>query len=540
MHDLLFRGARIVDGTGSPRLPGDVAVDAGRIAAVGDLAGTRARRVVDVDGLILAPGFIDLHTHSDFTLPVYPRAPAMVRQGVTTQLVGNCGFSPFPVNEDRLDLLRAFAAFVDGGLSWDWADAAGYARHLESLPLACNVALQVGHGTVRAAVMGFDNRPPASSELARMERLVAEAFEQGVLGLSTGLIYVPGSYAETDELIALARVAARHGGFYSSHIRGEGDTLLDAVEEALTIGRAAGVSVQLSHHKAMGRQNWGRVEASLALIDRALADGVDVLADQYPYPAGSTTLAAILPRWALEGGVEAMRRRLTDGAVRARIRNDLAGAPRGERPSGRTETSADREFDPETIMISAVPEGANKRHEGKMLTDIAASRGIPAVDAALDLLAQEGGGVQMIVFGMSEDDVRRVMRHPVVAIASDGWTLDPAAGGKPHPRSYGTYARVLGHYVREEGVLTLEEAVRKMTSLPARRLRRSDLGSVRPGCVADLVLFDPDQVADVATFEDPHRFCAGVTHVVVNGQLVIELGQDTGARAGRVLRRTDH
>ncbi len=537
MFDLLFRNARVVDGTGNPCFWGDVGVEGDRIARVGDLAGASGRRVVDAGGLALAPGFIDLHTHSDFTLPVFPRAQAMVRQGVTTQLVGNCGFSPFPVARDRLDLLRTYSAFVDAGLTWNWSDAAGYTEHLESLPLACNVALQVGHGAVRIAAMGFDDRAPTSAELARMEQLVAEACEQGVYGFSSGLIYVPGSYAQTDELIALARVAARFGVFYSSHIRGEGDTLLAAVEEALTVGRAAGVPVQLSHHKALGKRNWGRVEISLGMIDRARSEGQDVLADQYPYTAGSTTLAAVLPKWAMEGGVEAMRRRLADPGTRARIHDELTSAQPAP-PAGAPRANVAREFDPETIMISAIPEGPNKRYEGMMLTEIAAARGVEVADAALGLLQQEGGRVQMIAFAMSEDDVRRVMRHPAVAIASDGWTLDPSAGGRPHPRSYGTYARVLGRYVREERVLSLEEAVRKMTSLPAQRLRRFDLGLIRPACAADLVVFDPDLITDVATFKDPHRFCDGVTHVVVHGQVAVEHGQDTGARAGRVVKRS--
>ncbi len=526
MYDLLVRHARIVDGTGNPWFWGDVGVEGDRIAAVGDLSRAVARRTISADDAVLAPGFIDLHTHSDFTLPLFPRAEAMVRQGVTTQLVGNCGFSPFPVEPDRLDLLRAYAAFLDAGLSWEWRDAAGYAAHLERLPLGCNVALQVGHGTLRIAVMGFEQRGPTPSELEAMQSLAAQGLEQGAFAVSSGLIYVPGSYATTDELVALAQVAARYGAFYSSHIRGEGDTLLDAVNEALAVGRRAGVSVQLSHHKAMGKQNWGRVETTLGMIDRARAGGLDVLADQYPYTAGSTTLAVIMPKWAMDGGIAGMLTRLADPGTRARIRTEIAG-PRAEA----------REFDPEAIMIGHVPDGPNKRYEGLMLTDIAALRGEEPVDAALYLLQSERGGVQMSVFAMCEEDVRRVMHHPTVAIASDGWTLSPAAGGKPHPRSYGTYARVLGTYVREDGVLGLEEAVRKMTSLPAQRLGCLDRGLIRPGCVADLVVFDPERVADRATYQDPHQYCQGVTHVVVNGRLVIDAGQDTGADAGRVLRR---
>lgn len=529
--DLLLRNTRIVDGTGNPWFPGDVAVEGDRIARIGDLTGASARRIIDLGGAAIAPGFIDLHTHSDFSLPVFPRAAAMVHQGVTTQLVGNCGFSPFPVERSRLDMLRAYTAAFDAGIPWAWTDAAGYASHLEALPLGCNIALQVGHGAVRVAVMGFDDRPPTTGELEAMQRLVAASLEQGAFAMSSGLIYVPGAYAATDELVALAQVAKRYGAFYSSHVRGEGDTLVEAIGEALEVGRRAGVPVQLSHHKASGKRNWGRTETTLAMIDRARAEGHDVLADQYPYTAGSTTLAAIMPKWAMHGGIDGMVARLADPATRGRIRAALMGSEAGGA------VGSAREFDSESIMIASVPDGVDRGYEGLMLTEIAAMRGEHPADTTLHLLETGRGGVQMIIFSMSEDDVRRVMRHPAVAIASDGWTLSPAAGGRPHPRSYGTYARVLGKYVREEGVLSLEEAVRKMTSLPAQRLRCDDRGLIRPGCAADLVVFDPERVADRGTFQAPHQFCEGVLYVAVDGQIVIEQGQDTGARTGRVLRR---
>jgi N-acyl-D-amino-acid deacylase len=530
VHDLVLGGARVIDGTGNPWFHADVAIEDERIVAVGSLGGARTKRWLPLDGAVLAPGFIDLHTHSDFTLPLFPRADAMVRQGVTTQVVGNCGFSPFPVAPDKLELLRTYTAFFDGGLSWEWDRAAGYAAVLESLPLATNIVLQVGHGALRIATMGFDDRDPTDAELERMQRLAADAFEDGVVAISTGLTYVPGSYSKTSEIVEIAKVASRYGGFYSTHIRDESDRLLEAVEEALEIGRRAELPVQLSHHKAMGPRNWGATEASLSTLDRARAAGQDVLTDQYPYTAGSTTLAAIMPKWAMERGIAGMLERLADPELRQRIIDDITVDGTG--PSGRPA----REFDAAKILISAVPEGPNKRYEGMVLQDIAAERSIGAAEAALDLLEREGGYVQMVVFSMSEDDVRRVMRHPAAAVASDGWTLDPQAGGKPHPRSYGTYARTLGKYVREERVLSLEDAVRKMTSLPAQRLRTFDRGLIRPGAVADVVVFDPDRIGDRATFENPHRFCEGVSHVAVAGRLVIEDGQDTGATAGRVLR----
>jgi N-acyl-D-amino-acid deacylase len=522
MFDLIFRQAKIVDGTGNPYFYGDVGIEGEHITAVGDLSTASAKRVIEVEGAVLSPGFIDLHTHSDFTIPLSPRAESMISQGVTTQLVGNCGFSPFPILPESKELMQKSSAFLGSGLTWDWNTAGEYMSYVESLPLASNVATQVGHGALRMAVMGFDNREPTDQELEKMQSLVAQAFEDGVFALSSGLIYVPGSYCKTEELMALAQVAAKYNGFYSSHIRGEGATLLDAIEEAISIGGSAGIPVQLSHHKAAGKANWGKVEQSLALIDSARARGEDVLADQYPYVAGSTTLAAILPLWVSEGGAEMMRSRLSDPTTRQQIIAEM--------------TKDKIEFSPDTIMISAIPAGDNKPYEGKMLTEIAAERGEAILDTAFHLLISEPKGVQMITFGMSEDDVKRVMRHPAVAVASDGWTLNPKAGGKPHPRSYGTYVRVLGKYVREENVISLSEAVRKMTSLPAQRLRRYDLGLIRPGCVADIVVFNPETVTDKATFQDPHQFCEGVEYVMVNGQIVNEKGTDTGAKAGKVLR----
>jgi N-acyl-D-amino-acid deacylase len=523
MHDLLLRNGSIVDGTGAPATHGDVAIQGDRVVAVGDLAGRSATRVVNLDGRVVAPGFIDIHTHCDFTLPRYPRAQAMVRQGVTTVVGGNCSFSPFPVTRESIDLMRSYSAFLDAGIDWSWSTAAEYVDMLESLPLGCNIALQVGHGAVRIAAMGFDNRAPTPTELERMQALIAQTLEEGAVGFSSGLIYSPSGYSDTAELVALAQVVAHYGGFYSSHIRGEGATLLNSVAEAITVGREARLPVQLSHHKAVDEPNWGRTRESLGLIDSAQAEGLDVLADQYPYTAGSTTLSALLPGWAVEGGVEAMQARLCDPATRAHIREDIFKSER---------------FGADTVLVASIPDGPLKQYEGLRLSEIAARHGQDAVDAALDFVTAEGARIGMITFSMSEDDVRRVMQHPSVAVASDGWTLSPEAGGKPHPRSYGTYVRVLGHYVREEGVLSLEEAVRKMTSLPAGRLGRTDLGRLAPGCQADIVVFDPEIVGETATYADPHQYCRGVDYVIVNGQIVIENGRDTGAAAGRVLRRS--
>lgn len=522
MNDLRLTGATVIDGTGTPGAPADVAVTDGRIVAVGDDADGPAARTVALDGLVLAPGFIDLHTHVDFTLPRYPRAAAMVRQGVTTLVGGNCGFSPFPVVAGCADDLRELTAFIDAGLTWDWSDADGYLADVATRPLACNLAQLVGHGAVRIAVLGFEARAPQPEELDRMRQLVDDGLRAGAFGLSTGLVYAPGSYADTDEIVALAEVAAAHGRFYVSHIRSEGDGSVDAVAEALEIGRRAGTAVQLSHHKAMGRDNWGKVGRTLTMIDEARAAGLDVTADQYPYVAASTTLSNLLPPWAREDGLDGMLAIFDDERRRELVAEEVhAGAS---------------DYDLDQVMISAVPDGANAEAAGRMLVEVAATAGERPTDTLFRLLAEERDRVQMVIFGMDEDDVRTVMTHPQVAVASDGWTLDPEAGGMPHPRSYGTYARVLGAYVRDQGLLPLEEAIRKMTSLPAARLGYDDLGVIRLGARADLAAFDPDRVADRATFAAPHQFAVGVDLVVVNGQIVIDGGTDTGAVAGTVLR----
>ena len=527
---VLLRGGRVIDGSGAPSRIADVAVRDGVITAVGPaLDAPSGAATVDVTDLAVAPGFIDLHTHCDFTLPLYPRADAMVRQGVTTIVTGNCGSTPYPIHPDRAGLLRDSTAHLGTSLTWDWSDAAGYADMLDHESLALNVVLLVGHTSIRIAAMGFERRPPTAQELMVMRGLVTDAMEQGCAGLSSGLIYSPGSYAEVGELVALASVAAAHGGFYATHMRNEGPALLAAVEEALTIATSVGAGLQLSHHKVLGRSNWGLTERSLSRIAEAQAAGVDVLLDQYPYNATSTTLTALLPTWVLEGGVASMQERLRDARTREAARTEMLTGPTDGRPK--------RDFEPETVTIASIHSGRRDDLEGHTIADLARTEGREPVDFFLDLLRDEGGGIEVVIAAIGEDDIRRVMRNPTVAIASDGWTLSPDAGGTPHPRSYGTFARVLGHYSRDEGVIPIEEAVRKMTSLPARRLGMSDRGWVRPGARADLVVFDPSTVIDRATYEKPHQFCAGVHHVFVDGTSVIREGVDTGAATGTVLRR---
>lgn len=523
-HTLI--NATIVDGTGAAPRVGDLSMVDGRIVegAVADA------EMIDATGLVVAPGFVDLHTHVDFTLPVYPRAASMVRQGVTTLVMGNCGSSPFPLDDRWRDQAIAMRATASPALEWSWHSAADFRDHLAAKPLAPNAALLVGHAAVRIASMGFERRPPTPAELDRMRHHVAEAFDAGAFGLSTGLAYAPAIYADLDEVVALAEVAAAHGGFYTSHVRNEADGVIAAVDEALEIGRRTGIPVHISHHKALDRANWGAVETTLGMIDAARSAGQDVTLDVYPYTASSTTLFVALPRWTLDGGPGVLAERLRDPATRAAIRHeilteDTSGLPR-------------LPFIPEHILVAAELPGPFADLSGRFLSDAAADRGEDPLELMFDLVATEGS-VEIVSFGrIGEDDLRTVLRHPATSVASDGWTLDPEVGGRPHPRSYGTFVRVLGEYVRDQRVLDLPTAIHKMTALPAARLGLTDRGVLAEGMVADAVVFDPDTVADAATFEDPHRFAVGVHHVFVGGEPVIRDGEDTGRAPGRVLRRT--
>lgn len=521
MLDVRVRNARIVDGTGTPWFRADVGIAGGRIAALGDLRAASAARTLDAEDRCLAPGFIDAHTHSDFSLPRFPRAESRISQGVTTDIGGNCGFSPFPVEPSRLGLLRDSSSFIAADLAWDWRSADEFFRLLESSPLSLNFIPLVAHGAVRIAVMGFDRRPPTAAELARMEALVADAMEAGAAGFSSGLAYAPGVFSEAAELIALCRVVARYGGLYATHMRDQEGGLLDSVEESLRVGREAGLPVQISHHKAMGEAYWGRVTESLALVDEARRRGQDVTLDVYPYTAVSTTVTRFLPAWTLEGGVGALLDRLRAPATRARILR---------------EAGADSTVRWENVRVAALRKPEHAALEGITLAALGETRGLPPLEAAVELILADGAPFPIIRFVMAEADVETVLRHPAVMLGSDGYAIGPALGSKPHPRSYGTFTRLLGHYVRERQLLSLEEAIRKMTAFPAARFGLWDRGLIRPGLTADLVLFDPDTVRDAATFDDPHRYSEGIGWVMVAGQIVWQEGRDTGARAGRLLR----
>ncbi len=499
-YDVLIRNGRIVDGTGSPWYRGDVAVRGDTIVAVGPRVAGTAARVIDAAGQVVAPGFIDLHTHARRGIFDVPTADNYVRQGVTTLLEGPDGGSPIP--------LRPFLEKV------------------AATKITPNFGMFIGQGSVRSAVMGEVDRQATPEELEKMKALVRQGMLDGAFGLSSGLFYVPGNFTPTEEVIELAKVAGSLGGIYISHMRDEASRVVDSVRETIRIGEEGGLPTQVTHHKIIGPANWGKSVETLRLVDEARARGVDATIDQYPYTASATSIqAALLPQWAQEGGREAVLGRLKDPATRAKIKAASVLLLKNERGGG----------DPRNVVISNC--GFDPSLAGKNLADITAGRGLPVTieNAAETVLwIVERGGCGGIFHAISEDDLVRILQHPATMIASDGEV--PIFGrAHPHPRSYGTFARVLGVYVREKKAITLEDAVRKMSSFPAQRIGLADRGLVRPGMKADLVVFDPAAVRDTATFQQPHQYAAGVSVVLVNGEVVYENGRMTPARPGRVL-----
>jgi len=529
-YDVLLRGGRIVDGCGNPWFSGDVAIRGDRIAAIGNLKDAGARRTIDARGLVIAPGFIDMLGQSELTVLVDPRVQSKITQGITTELTGEGGSVAPQTSFTIEDLLPGIAEYK---LTVDWRDYEGYFRRIKAKGSAINFAHLVGATQVRQAVLKSDNRLPEPAELEAMKRHVARAMEAGAFGLSSSLIYPPASFSDTHELVEMAKVASLYGGIYASHIRNEADDIITALKEAETIGEQAKIPVEVWHLKCAGRKNWGRMKEVVAEIDAARGRGIDITADIYPYPASSTGLAASLPPTASEGGVARLVARLKDPAERARIRAEV------EKPSGGWESLFHNVGGPDGVLVVGVRTPANKQYQGKRLSDIAALRGKDPIETMFDLLVEESGSVDCVYFAMSEDDVRTAMTTPWVAFNCDNAGVSPEGvlgASNCHPRAYGTFPRVLGRYVREEKLLRLEDAVRKMTSLPAQKLGLRDRGLLRPGAFADITVFDPGKVIDRATFDAPHQFSEGVVEVFVNGTLVVDQGKITGRLPGRILR----
>ena len=530
--NVLFRGGNVIDGTGEPRQRTDLLVSDGRIAAVGDHANVIASdldrvRTVDASGLVLTPGFIDMHSHSDLALLTDEQHLAKTAQGVTLEVLGQDGLSYAPIDEAALAQLRVQLAGWNGdpdGFDWSWCTVGGYLDRIDR-GSAVNAAYLVPQGTLRIMCVGNDNRPATEPELERMRTLLAQSLAQGAVGMSSGLTYTPGMYADTAELIELCRVVGRYGGYYSPHHRSYGAGALEAYEEMVDVAEASGCPVHLTHATMNFPVNAGRAPQLLDVIDAAARRGVDVTLDSYPYLPGATTIAALLPSWAAQGGPSALRARLGDPAARSRMAADLEVAG--------SDGCHGVPIDWSTIQISGTRFAANDRYVGLTVDQAARLTGQPTVEFCFDLLLADDLGTACLMHVGHEENVRAIMQHPAHLVGSDGLLT----GERPHPRGWGTFPRYLAHYVRDEGLLSLEECVAKMTGRAARRLGLSDRGLIKPGLAADLVAFDPDTVTDLATFDQPRLTPAGIPHVLVNGEFVIDDGVRTQARPGRSIRR---
>jgi N-acyl-D-amino-acid deacylase len=531
MTDLVIKNGLVVDGSGNPAFRGDVAIEGDTITEVGTVT-AGARRTLDAGGLVVSPGFIDIHTHADMGILSCPGAPNYVLQGVTTAVTGNCGLTLAPCSETHLaELEQYLKPFLPSVMpAFTWRSFGDFLAVMEAAQPAINLVPMVGHGTLRITIAGFENRLCTGDELESMGRILDQSLREGCHGLSTGLIYPPGSYSDRAELEALFPILEKHGAFYSSHLRSEGRHLEESVREAIALGEKYGVSVELSHHKACPRPNWGKVETTLALIREARSRGVEVRCDAYPYDGTSTTVTALLPPETLEGGVPGLLARIADPDQRKDIIREITAFPDDE-------DSFIRDVGWENIHIVSCPKG--NEIEGKALSSVVGL--LPVENQAerfLEWLLSVEGEALMVSRAMSETDVERVLRDPDSIVASDSWVSDPAAPGKCHPRAYGTFPRLIGHYAREKGLMSLEKAVRKVTGLPALKIGLKDRGLVAPGMKADLALFDPERFLDRATYADPKRHPSGLNAVVINGKIVVEGGESSGTRPGKVIRKS--
>lgn len=496
--DLVIKNARIIDGTGNPWFKGDIGIKDGRIAKVGVIADGQAVETIDAKNLIVAPGFIDVHAHVE-NIFNYPDAENFIRMGVTSLVTGNCGGSV--------------------------TDVGKFLGRYSETPLAVNLATLIAHGSVRRDVLETENREPTAEELKKMEAIVEQGMKDGAVGLSTGLIYVPGTYAKTDEVVALARVAKNYNGVYASHIRNEGDTVFEAIAEAINIGEQTGIAVDISHFKIASKKHWGRTNDTLGLVLAAREKGLPVTVDQYAYTASSTSLDTLLPSWALAGGREEGKKRLADAATKQKIIEEIK------------KTLSDSLFDDFNYAVVAT-HSANKSFSGKSIKEIAKQvRNADDLDSQIEQILEmyQAGGAQMVYHKMDEPDVQSIMKAPFTMIASDSG-VRAFGEGMPHPRGYGNNVRVLGRYVRELKIITLEDAIRKMTSLPAQTFNLKDRGLIREGFAADLVIFDEKMISDKATFDNPHQYPVGISTVLVNGKVTFSDGQMTNARNGKPLR----
>ena len=528
--DLVITNGHIIDGTGSPWYSGDVGIRGGKIAAIGNLAAAERKRTIDARGQVVAPGFIDMLGQSELTILVDPRLPSKIYQGITTEITGEGG-SAAPLNDAIVEADRP--AFEHLRITPDWRTFRQYFARLEKQGIGINVADYVGATQVRRMVLGDDNKLPTPDQLEQMKALVRQAMRDGAVGVSTSLEYAPAPYAKTEELIALANEASKYGGIYATHMRNESDSVLEAIDEALRIGREAQIPVEIWHIKVAGKNNWGRMPEVVAKINAARAQGMDVSANTYAYTAWFNNFSAFIPQWAHDGGDAKMLERLKDAAARARMRQDMLT------PSKDWDNEWQEIPGPESVMICVVQNPKLLSLQGKTLAEVAKMWGKDPIDALFDLLVEDKAYTYVAVFGMSEPDVALALEQPWVSVDNDSQGTSPEGilgMEHPHPRAYGTFPRILKKYVREEKKLSLEDAVRKFTALPAQRMRLADRGVLKQGMWADMVIFDPATIQDRATFENPNQLSQGMDYVLVNGVMVIQQGRATGALPGKVLR----
>jgi len=528
--DVVITNGHIIDGTGSPWYAGDIGIRNGLIAAIGRLAGANVKQTIDAHGMVVAPGFIDMLGQSELTILVNPHLPSKIFQGITTEFTGE-GASIAPLN-DRI-IAADKLQYQHYGITPDWRDLAGYFTRLEKQGMGINLGTYVGATQVRRMIIGDDNRAPSPAELDQMKALVRTAMQQGAVGVSTSLQYAPAPYAKTDELIALASEAARFGGIYATHMRNEGDYILDAMDEAVRIGREAKIPVEIWHIKAAGKKNWGRMPDIVGKVNAARASGVEVTANTYAYPAWFNDMSAFIPPWAHDGGTAKMVERLRDPAQRAKIRADMLD------PNGKWDNEWQEIPGPDAVLVAVVQNPALLALQGKRLNQIAADRGKDPIDTLMDILIEDSGYTYCAVFGMSEPDVVLALQQSWTSIDNDspGTAPDGILGKEhPHPRAYGTFPRIIHKYVLEEHKLGLEDAIRKFSALPAQKMRLSDRGVLKQGMWADIVVFDPAELRDLATFDNPNQLSVGMRYVLINGVPVISEGKKTNALPGRVIK----
>jgi N-acyl-D-amino-acid deacylase len=540
MFDIIIHNGKIVDGSGQKAYPADIGIENGRITEISPGLEAESQDVIDAKGYMVSPGFIDMHSHSDFTLLVHPEAESKIRQGVTTELVGNCGGSPAPVPEEHFDDFMQYMIGLGGFYQkvlapgdWKWTTLSQFYEELGSKGVAVNLAPLVGHSTLRSAVMGYKDGPPSPDELKQLKYLLEKELDLGAFGMSTGLIYHPGAFANREELTELAKLIHSYDGIYTTHMRSEGKYLIEAIDEALYVAEKSGVSVEISHMKCEVPANWGKAQNALSRIDRSRDKGIQIDFDQYPYRAYQCGLLEVFPTWAKENGADRLIEVLKDKELRNKVIKDMTQSP----------YDWDNPMDGlgwDQIRLNGFNRETTQELEGLTVARIAEHMAMPPLEAVFRLFEVEQGGLSMIVFSMNEEEVIEIMQQPEGMFGSDGCAVAPyglTATGKVHPRFYGTYPRILGRYVREKKVLTLEQAINKMTGLPARKLQLKNRGLLQKGYLADIVVFDEHQITDTATFENPHQYPKGIHYVLVNGQRVIANGEHTGRLPGKILKR---